>query len=334
MKNRHPSLFILAFIPGANFLVQQRFFLAVFYSLLFYGPLALALLIIIMGSYHPEPAFLLMLWALFIWLIQSIHASISLVKHTSVATDTKEPQVEKNDRVFITMMSFIPGLGHLQLGLMNRGLTFMVGFFGLITLIFFLSVFTSQGGFFVFLGLLPVIWIYNMFDTIQQLNRKQNGEELIDQTIMEDFESQANGKKSKTVTTLLAIFPGAGHLYLGLQRRGIQLMAAFLLAIFIMDFLRLSMFLFLIPLIWFYSFFDALQKANRYQDGEVEDEPIVSAFVNYQRWIGIGLIVLGIYYLFDRVLLSTLAPYLMNGFKLISIIGTMTIFKRPSFVFF
>ncbi|MDQ7860359.1 hypothetical protein RCO48_02635 [Peribacillus frigoritolerans] len=46
---------------------------------------------------------------------------------------------------------------------------------------------------------------------------------------MEDFEERReSGKKSKAVATLFAIFPGAGHLYLGLQKRGIQLMAGFL----------------------------------------------------------------------------------------------------------
>jgi hypothetical protein len=41
----------------------------------------------------------------------------------------------------------------------------------------------------------------------------------------------------------------------------------------------------------------------------------VSTFVNYQRWIGIGLVILGIYYLFDRVLISTLAPVFNDLFQ-------------------
>lgn len=38
-------------------------------------------------------------------------------------------------------------------------------------------------------------------------------------------------------------------MYLGLQRRGLQLMAAFLLSIYLLDLLRLSAFLFLVPII-------------------------------------------------------------------------------------
>lgn len=56
------------------------------------------------------------------------------------------------------------------------------------------------------------------------------------------------------------MFPGAGHMYLGLQRRGLQLMAAFLLSIYLLDLLRLSAFLFLVPIIWFYSFLTLYSK--------------------------------------------------------------------------
>lgn len=64
---------------------------------------------------------------------------------------------------------------------------------------------------------------------MQQLNKKQLGEELVDRSILEDLEMKREvGKKSKSIATFLSIFPGAGHLYLGLQKRGIQLMAAFL----------------------------------------------------------------------------------------------------------
>jgi hypothetical protein len=104
--------------------------------------------------------------------------------------------------------------------------------------------------------------------------------------------------------------PGAGHLYLGLQKRGIQLMAAFLFSIYILDVLRLGLFLFIIPIIWFYSFFDSLQKAAQYGTGEVEDEPIVSYLINHQKWLGVGLILLGLYYLGTNIFIPMAAPVL------------------------
>src|SRR5690606_11255599 len=226
-------------------------------------------------------------------------------------------QTEDSERCYTIILSFIPGLGHFQLGLINRGLTFLIGFFGLGTMIVFISVFTDQGAFMVFLGILPIIWVYNMFDAVQLVGKKQRGEELVDKTIIEDFEEtrREQGRKSKTLATVLAIFPGAGHLYLGLQKRGIQLMAAFLFAIYILDELRLSLFLFLIPIIWFYSFFDALQKVSKHGEEELEDVPVVSYIVNHQKWVGFGLIALGIYYLVVNVVLPTVGPIILNAFN-------------------
>ncbi len=57
------------------------------------------------------------------------------------------------------------------------------------------------------------------------------------------FRTAANrARKNKTIAMLLSMFPGAGHMYLGLQKRGLQLMAAFLFSVYFMDALRLSLF--------------------------------------------------------------------------------------------
>jgi hypothetical protein len=178
-------------------------------------------------------------------------------------------------------------------------------------MVVFISVMTQLEGLLIFMALLPVIWIYSFFDSVQQLNKKQRGEELIDRTVLEDFEERReSGKKSKAVATLFAIFPGAGHLYLGLQKRGIQLMAGFLFAIYILDLLRLGFFFFLIPIIWFYSFFDGLQKASKMEEGPVEDTPIISGIVNHQKWVGFGLVGLGIYFLASNIIIPAIAPHL------------------------
>lgn len=214
-----------------------------------------------------------------------------------------------SERFFTIILSFFPGLGHFQLGLMNRGLTFMVTFFGMAAMIFFVTILLQLNAFLLFAILLPVIWIYSFVDAMQMLSRKQKGEDLKDQSVLEDLEAhRKGGKKSSAIATVLSIFPGAGHLYLGLQHRGIQLMAAFLFTIYILDALRLGLFLFIIPLIWFYSFFDGLQKASRYGKEELYDEPVFGFFHQYQRWLGAGLIFIGIYYLLFNGLIPALAP--------------------------
>ncbi|REK71725.1 hypothetical protein [Paenibacillus paeoniae] len=217
------------------------------------------------------------------------------------------------------MMSIIPGLGHMNLGLMQRGITFMVSFVGLFAITLFLTFIMNSGSLLVFLLALPVIWIYSMSDASSLVQRKMRGETLEDKSLFEGIETHiASGQKNRVLTIALAIFPGAGHLYLGLQKRGLQLMGGFLLAIYIMDNLRLSLFLFLLPLFWFFAFFDALAQLSRYGRQQMKDEPLLPAFVPYQRWLGIGLFVFGFYFIFDRILLdviSRIRPELYHQFK-------------------
>ncbi|GAF65518.1 hypothetical protein BTS2_2416 [Bacillus sp. TS-2] len=270
---------------------------------------------------HLELAFIAVVIGIFIWFIQLIHCVINLLQNPTISVQSGEEleasrqKKEESDRLFITFMSLIPGLGHMQLGLMNRGLTLMTLFFGLITMVIFTVAVTGRGIFIAFLGLLPIIWIFNLFDVTQFLNKKGKGEEIIDRSILDDIEENRIGRKSKPIAMLFAIFPGAGHLYLGLQQRGIQLMALFLVGLFLIDLLRLSMFMFLIPIIWFFSFFDALQKVGQY-DQNLEDVPVFTVFRNYQKWLGIGAILLGVYYLLDQVLINAFGQMFYQYFQM------------------
>ncbi|KOS69763.1 multi-TM2 domain-containing protein [Lysinibacillus contaminans] len=322
---KNPLLaFFLTFIPGAGHFYINRNVRGLLYG-------AGAILPFIFGfflyflMYSEQPLVIGIFIALIVTAISVMDMLLYLLKNKRVTIQTDQTQetlqdptqtkTDENGRFYTILLSFIPGLGHFHLGLMNRGLTFLIGFFGLGTMVLFISVFTDQIAFLVFIGILPVLWVYNMFDAIQQVSKKLRGEELIDKTILEDFEEtrREKGKKSKTLATLLSIFPGAGHMYLGLQKRGLQLMAAFLLGIYILDILRLSLFLFLIPIIWFYSFFDALQKVSMHGEEELEDIPVISYFVNHHKWLGIGMLALGLYYLVANVIIPASAPALMTN---------------------
>ncbi|SDE32777.1 hypothetical protein SAMN02799630_05172 [Paenibacillus sp. UNCCL117] len=222
----------------------------------------------------------------------------------------------ENNRYFTIFLSLIPGLGHFHLGLMQRGLAFLALFFGLGIITVFLTAMTNQDDFLVLLGGLPIIWLYAMFDCVQLLNKRDRGDILIDRTFFEDFqEGRESGKKNKTIALLLSIFPGAGHMYLGLQKRGLQFMAAFLFSVYFLDALRLSLFLFLIPILWFYSFFDALQQISRSGREPLVDTPLVEWLAQRQRWIGFGLLALGLYYLVDQILLNTLDLWLTRDMR-------------------
>lgn len=311
MKRSPFIAFLLALIPGFGHMYLGKRFRGFLYSAGFFGALFVTILItVVTGS---DAGLVMAVIALFIWGINMLDIIFTLFKNvnTNATNETSSSSIADNDRFFTIVLSFIPGVGHFHLGLNQRGLTFLAGFIGIGIMIVFVTIVTNMGGFLLFLLALPIIWIYGLFDVIQLLNQKENGVELVDRTIIEDIDKhRESGKKSKVIATILGIFPGAGHMYLGLQRRGLQLMAGFLLSIYILDILHLSIFLFLIPIIWFYSFFDVMQQANRLDEEELEDLPVIKYFINHQRWIGIALILLGVFYMVDEIFIPVLAEQL------------------------
>lgn len=315
MKSSTKAL-TLSLFPGLGHIYFGNMFRGVLYLLAVVG--CAFITVIGLVSNEEEIAILSFMAGTFIYLISFIDMGVRISKQKKMLKaanpDAPISQVtQESERFYTIALSFVPGLGHFQLGLMNRGLTLLAAFLGLAVMVIFVTALSNRGEFMVFLLGLPIIWVYGFFDAVQQVNKKQRGEELMDRTIFEDFETRReDGKKSKSIATFLSIFPGAGHLYLGLQRRGIQLMAAFLFSIYILDVLRLGIFLFLIPIIWFYSFFDAMQKVSKYGEEEIEDVPIISYLINHQKWVGIGLVVMGVYYLFMNVVIPVFAPLLSN----------------------
>lgn len=304
--------FLLAFFPGGGLLYLRKILRGIAY--MFGEFILITAFFLAFANGEGEAGFAIFVLGVVLYIINLVDTGITASKLLQNKTVLTEPSAVPADdfeyeRFRTLLLSFIPGIGHFQLGLLNRGMTLLTAFLGLGVMVLFVTALTHRGEFLVFLAILPVIWVYGFFDAMQQLNRKQLGETLIDRTILDDFETRReDGKKSKAIATFLSIFPGAGHLYLGLQRRGIQLMAAFLFSIYILDILRLGIFLFLIPIIWFYSFFDGLQKASKYGDEPMDDTPIISYFINQQKWIGIGLVLLGLYYLTTSILLPVISP--------------------------
>lgn len=83
--------------------------------------------------------------------------------------DVKQFAAERKSRFWALVLSLIPGVGYMYLGLMNRGLQTMVLFFG--------SVFvTSFIGFEELMALVaPVVVFYSIFDTQQMLKKLNEG---------------------------------------------------------------------------------------------------------------------------------------------------------------
>lgn len=69
-------------------------------------------------------------------------------------------------------------------------------------------------------------------------------------------------KKSRLFSLLCAFWPGAGEMYLGLMNRGLAIMILFWIAFGIGAVGIIPVLIFLMPVLWFYSFFDTLTLRN------------------------------------------------------------------------
>ena len=123
-------------------------------------------------------------------------------------------------------------------------------------------------------------------------------------------------EKSKFLTFCFSMLPGAGHMYVGFMKMGLSLMAAFFFVIFLSSWLSIGPLLFVLPLIWFYSFFDCMNKCCL-TDEEfllLEDNYLFSLdelvkldkgiFKKHSLFAGILLILLGINLIWNNIMNS------------------------------
>ena len=115
-------------------------------------------------------------------------------------------------------------------------------------------------------------------------------------------------RKSRILTFLFALWPGAGQMYLGYMKRGVSLMGLFFLIFAIMGFLGLSFLAFLLPIIWFYAFFDTMNLRSMSYEFLPQDDflfhldsinapELVKFFQRRHLLAGVLLILVGIYIL-------------------------------------
>ncbi|NLW22858.1 MAG: hypothetical protein GXY88_06345 [Tissierellia bacterium] len=225
---------------------------------------------------------------------------------------------------FVTfILSFLPGLSHMYLGFADRGLIFLMILFGVVVGTLSLAFLINGEIAFMLIFALPLIWLVALLDAFSLMRRyrsniRANGEQATEYVNVDEMKES----NRKTITLALSIIPGAGHMYLGLQQRGLILMAIFLFSIFFMGWLGLSLLLFLLPLIWFYSFFDAFHIVNG-KDLEGEELPFILSNIK-QKWIGWGLIALGILTIMERIIYP-LIPYYIRNYMQTSIVSLIFI---------
>lgn len=114
-------------------------------------------------------------------------------------------------------------------------------------------------------------------------------------------------KRGRFTTFLCSLIPGAAEMYMGFMKKGISLMAIFILCFVIPSVLRVSdVFILFAVLVWFYSFFHArnLAACSAEEFKELEDTYVWSSFIEgkeikitnptLRKWGAIILIVYGL----------------------------------------
>lgn len=69
-------------------------------------------------------------------------------------------------------------------------------------------------------------------------------------------------KKNKFFTFICSLVPGVGHMYMGFMKEGCSLLTLFSFTILIGSWLNMGPIMFILPIIWFYSFFDSMNKRS------------------------------------------------------------------------
>lgn len=121
-------------------------------------------------------------------------------------------------------------------------------------------------------------------------------------------------RKSRILTFLFALWPGAGQMYLGYMKRGVSLMLLFCLLMAISSFTGFGVFIFLLPIVWFYGFFDTINLRSMSYEFLPQDDflfhldsinapELVKFFQRRHLLAGVLLIILGVYILLHNFVL-------------------------------
>lgn len=138
-------------------------------------------------------------------------------------------------------------------------------------------------------------------------------------------------KKNKILFFLFSLIPGAAHMYIGLVKRGLVIMLALVAGAGLAMMADTPAFLLVLPVLWFYSFFDAWnkyhlpeEKFTKVQDDflfflnampeNVRSDPRFKkvASANVLKVGGIVAIIAGAYLIWDQIIVRVLIRLLSD----------------------
>lgn len=246
--------------------------------------------------------------------------------------------MNSKSKFVVFILSVIPGLSHIYLGLFYRGYIFMGAAAAAVVAVLGLCALLGSDRPMILLLGLPVLWFVALIDSMTLTDKVNSGTTLNPNggespgigVVM--AENKLSDQNRKIITCLLSVIPGAGHMFLGYQKLGLELMTLFFFSFFFIDWLRIGLFMFIIPVIWFYSMFDALHKASEGGTPLEEDNLSLLELIgeNSNWWsgsklLGYGLILIGALLLFDRIISPMISyeirNYLQTGIVALLFIG-------------
>lgn len=127
---------------------------------------------------------------------------------------------------------------------------------------------------------------------------------------------------------ITSLFPGAGEMYMGFKKQGISIMGVFWLTIALATGLNFGWLLMLLPILWFYSFFNVhnLKSLTEEEFYSVEDDYILhldrlfgnseEVLKKYRKALAVFLIVIGVVLLWNSLfdVLEWILPYFLQDF--------------------
>lgn len=143
-------------------------------------------------------------------------------------------------------------------------------------------------------------------------------------------------KKGNFLTIVFSFLPGAGHMYMGFMKMGVSFMSAFFFIIFLSTWLNISPLLYSIPVVWFYSFFDCINKqfSSEEQFESLEDGYMFSInkflkldqglFKKRRLLLGIIVILIGIYLIWNNIKYVMLEYIGQYAYDFINAIASVT----------
>lgn len=128
-------------------------------------------------------------------------------------------------------------------------------------------------------------------------------------------------KRSKFWTIVFAFLPGAGHMYNGFLKLGVSLMGLFFAVWTVASAANIGAIAFLTPVIWFYAFFDCVNRM--FQEDEefyAQEDHYLFTREQLEKWnvgvfkeknllIGVVLVLVGVYAIWNNVVLHLLSAY-------------------------